>query len=427
MSPTRVLLALGLILACAASSHAQTFGGTKVVETGVAYPGIGTFNSFVIPPDVIRPSISGTVVSFGGTLSTGAPELARAGVTGMDAIATTSIAIPGGGGNFLTFAPLPLGLSGGVYTFRGKGSSPTTDGIYSNASGSLAAVVSIGMANPTGGTFTNIAGGAVSGTTVTFIGTSVPNGPPTAVYTRTGGGSILPIVTTSSTMPGGAGNFANFADPSGNTYTPNISGPNVVFGGRNASGSSFGLFMTNGFGVTAVATNATAIPNGTDNFTALSPVPAISGSNVAFQAFGANGQQGVYRSVGGVLSRVADRNTPVPGAPGTTFDSFLFMDVAISGDRVAFRGHGTGGTDGIYTDLTGTLMKVIAVGDTLDGKTVSVMDISQFAFDGNRIAVVAGFTNGSTGVYTFTPVPEPTGLLAIGVAGLLAATIRKRR
>ncbi len=82
---------------------------------------------------------------------------------------------------------------------------------------------------------------------------------------------------------------------------------------------------------------------------------------------------------------------------------------------------------GIYTDLTGSLTKVIAIGDTFDGKTVDEVNIGQFSLDGNNIAVVVSFTNGSDGVYTFTPVPEPTGLLALGAAGLLVARIRKRR
>jgi hypothetical protein len=428
MLPTRIVLAIGLVLAVAASSRAQSFSSTKVVETGVNYPGVGTFTQMNV-----RPSISGNTIAFGGTLATG-PLLATVTSGTITPIASNSTPVPGGTGNFTMFNSSPIGLSGSVYAFLGNGNpGPTNAGVYSNVTGSLAPVINNGTAYPTGGTFTTFSAPAVSGSTVVFSGSNIPGGPPIGVFTRTGSGPIVTVANTSTAIPGGGGNFADFTHPSGSPYGPgappflsNISGPNVVFGGRNATNTTFGLFLATQFGIGAVATNATSIPNGTGNFTAISPIPAISGTNVAFQAFGSGSQQGVYRSVNSVLSRVADRTTAVPGAAGT-FDSFLFTDVAISGDRVAFRGHGTSGTDGIYTDLTGSLTKVIAIGDTFDGKTVSAVDIGQFALDGSSLAVMVTFTNGSAGIYTITPVPEPAGLLAIGVAGLLATRIRKRR
>jgi hypothetical protein len=445
MFPARILLAVVLVLACAASSSAQ-FSSTKVVETGVNYPGVGTFSSFffnVGPPGPVpaRPSLSGTNVTFGGTLSpSGAPAFAlSSGGTVSPIVVAGTTPVPNGSGPFVNFNLGPVGLSGSVYAFAGNGNpGPTNAGIFSNVTGSLAPVVNNSTPYPSGGTFTNFSAPAVSGSTVVFSGTNVPAppgpaNPPIGVFTRTGSGSIVPVANTSTPMPGGAGNFAAFDNPTLGVYQPNISGGNVVFGGRNAANSSFGLFFSNGFSAPiAVATNTTAIPNGTGNFTSFDLFPDISGSNVAFHGSGSSGQQGIYRWVGGVLSRVADRTTSVPGATGT-FGSFVGVtapvpaEVAISGDRVAFRGTGTTGVTGIYTDLTGTLTKVIATGDTLDGKTVNAVNISQFAFDGSTIAVLVGFTNGSAGVYTFTPVPEPTCLLALGVAGLLATRIRRRR
>jgi hypothetical protein len=274
--------------------------------------------------------------------------------------------------------------------------------------------------------FTGFSAAAVSGTTFVFSGTNGPIPPPTGVFTRTGTGPLATIANTSTPIPGGTGNFTAFVDPFRGPILPNISGGNVVFGGTNGAFYT-GLFLATGFAApSVVATTNTAIPNGTGNFTIFGTVPDISGANVAFYGEGSSSQAGIYRSVGGVLSRVADRTTAVPGATGT-FNSFTLTDLAISGDRVAFRGTGTSGVNGIYTDLGGSLTKVIATGDSFDGKTVNAVNIGQFSFDGNNIAVVVGFTNGTGGVYTFTPVPEPTGLLALGVVGLLATRIRKRR
>jgi len=421
MLPARIALAVGFVLVVAASSRAQSFSSTKVVETGVSYPGTGTFEQLIV-----RPSISGNAVAFGGNLATG-PFLGLASGGTITPIASNATPVPGGAGNFVAFNASPIGLSSNVYAFLGNGNPGAANaGIYWNVTGSLAAVINTGTSYPTGGTFTNFSAPAVSGSTVVFSGTNVPlpNQPPIGVFTRTGTNAILTVASTSTPMPGGTGNFTSFIDPTNGPILSNISGSNIVFGGQNGSGR-VGLFLSNQFGLVTVATNATPIPNGSGAFTSFGVAPAISGTNVAFYGTG-SGQAGIYLWSNGTLVRVANQATAVPGATGT-FSAFLQADVALSGSHVAFRGHGTSGVDGIYTDLPGSLTKVIATGDTFDGKTVSSADIGQFSMDGNTLAVMVNFTNGSAGVYTFTPVPEPTGLLALGAAGLLATRLRKRR
>ena len=426
-------VALLLVLTVSGSVSAQQFSGTKVVETGVNYPGVGTFNSFSFspPPGPVpaRPSLSGTNVTFGGTLSTGAPAFSLSSGGTVSPIVVAGVTpVPSGSGNFTAFSLFPVGLSGGVYAFTGNGAPPNPGnlGVFSNATGSLAAAANLTTPYPGGGSFANFSPPAVSGSTVVFSATNVPapfgpGNPPIGVFTSTSG-TIFPVATPSTTMPSG-GTFAAFDNPTLGIYLPSISGANIVFGGRNAANSTFGLYFTNGFGITAIATNGTAIPGGSGNFTSFGLVPAISGSNVAFFGQGA-GQQGIYHWSGGAAVLVGNRGTTVPGT-GVAFSSFTPTDVAISGNRVAFRGTGPG-LAGIYTDPTGILTKVIATGDTLDGKTVDEVNIGQFAFDGSTIAVLVSFTNGSDGVYTFTPVPEPMGFLALGAASLLVTRIRKR-
>ena len=245
----------------------------------------------------------------------------------------------------------------------------------------------------------------MSGTTFAFSGENTNTfGPPLiGMFTRTGSNPPMTIASASTSMPGGGGTFFRFFHPISGPILPNISGANVVFGGQNSSGSTFGLYLATPFGLGAVATNATAIPNGTGNYTSFGIAPAISGANIAFFGAGSGGQQGIYCWSVGSVSLVADRTTSVPGGAGT-FSSLLLTDVAISGDRVASRGS-SGTRSGIYIDLTGCLTKVIATGDTLDGNTVDGGNSDQFAFDGNRIAVMVSFTNNTDG-YTFTRCPN---------------------
>ena len=84
--------------------------------------------------------------------------------------------------------------------------------------------------------------------------------------------------------------------------------------------------------------------------------------------------------------------------------------------HTAFLGQGNAGQAGIY--LASTLAKVIAVGDRLDGKTISALDLGPFALDGINLAFLANFADGSQGVYLvqvgtypfagfFAPVDNP--------------------
>lgn len=422
----RLFFALILLFLCSATGTAQTFGGTKVAETGVPYTGVGTFSSFTV-----RPSVSGDFTAFGGNPVAGpsinASLLALSNAGAVTKIADTTTPVPGGSGNFMVFSPAPIGLDGGVYAFQGNGASvaPTNFGVFSNSTGSLAAVATLNTSYPGGGNFTNHTSPTVSGTTVAFGGTNAGGpSPPVGVFTRTGAGALTTVATNSTPAPGG-GTFQFFHDPTNGVTIPNVSGSTVVFNAQTTTGR-VGVYASGISGIAAVATNQTTIPGGTGSFTSFGHLPASSGANVAFFGAGSSGQQGIYRWVGGVVTRVADRTTAVPGATGT-FNSFLLTDVAMDGDRVAFRGTSTTGVNGIYTDLGGTLAKVVATGDILDGKTVSAVNIGAMGFEGSTIAVMVGFSNGTGGIYRFSPVPEPTGLLAVALLGWGAARVRRRR
>ena len=116
-----------------------------------------------------------------------------------------------------------------------------------------------------------------------------------------------------------------------------------MFLGLGSSGQQ-GIYLFDGSVLSRVADLNTAIPGGSGNFTSLL-FPALSGSNVAFLGSGSSGQEGIYLFDAGVLSRVADLNTAIPGGSGN-FAS-LFIE-ALSGGNVVFVGFGSSGQEGIY-------------------------------------------------------------------------------
>jgi PEP-CTERM motif. len=78
----------------------------------------------------------------------------------------------------------------------------------------------------------------------------------------------------------------------------------------------------------------------------------------------------------------------------------------------------------VYIEYEGQLAKVIAQGDTLDGKVVNSTAMSSDALSGNRLAFFASFSDGSEGVYVATAVPEASEaamlLAGLGVIGVIA-------
>jgi hypothetical protein len=86
--------------------------------------------------------------------------------------------------------------------------------------------------------------------------------------------------------------------------------------------------------------------------------------------------------------------------------------VSTSPGHTAFLGLGSGGQAGIY--LASVLSRVIAVGDTLDGKTVTALRLGRFGLDGTGLTFAATFTDGSEGVYvvSLTPTYPFTGFFA---------------
>jgi hypothetical protein len=235
-------------------------------------------------------------------------------------VADRNTAIPEGLGNFTAFNN--PALSGSAVAFRGVGDGQ--EGIYLFEGGMLHRLADRDTSVPEGtGTFTAFGNPVLSGGRVAFLGFATGQ---QGVYLYDGG-MLARVADLATPIPGGTGNFTAFG-------TPLLSGSALAFLGSGAGQQ--GIYLFDGEALTRVADLDTLIPEGVGEFGSLLG-PALSGNDVAFVGSGGSGQQGIYRFHAGMLARVADRNTPIPEGAGT-FSSF--STPALSGSRVAFRAFG---------------------------------------------------------------------------------------
>ena len=110
-------------------------------------------------------------------------------------------------------------------------------------------------------------------------------------------------------------------------------------------------------------------------------------------------------TIEGLITPVVLVGTPIPGGAG----NFTFFDGDSPSHRdgiVAFRGFGPSGQEGIYASIGGSLTKVIDLSNTLDGKTLTHLFLPFEAVSGNQIAFAAQFADGSRGIYVAEVVDE---------------------
>jgi hypothetical protein len=282
--------------------------------------------------------------------------------------------------------------------------------------------------------------------------------------------SLERIPFTDSAIPGGSGNFAG-----SDNVQYEIWENKVVFIGNGSDGQR-GVYVYD-IGAKAfqlVADKNTPIPNDPmgRNFDFYADL-SIEGDRVAFagqSAIAIDRIRGVYLFDGGLI-KIADTNDTVPENPSNlTFASLTFQNVFVDGERVVFQGGtgiyaGSGGAltriiddstsipesenkfrapapsadngsvalsqsqrsfggltipSGIYLERGGTIHKVIAEGEPLEGETIIGVGGSGRFFDGNQIGFTASFAVGPRGLYvadvsdllpivaTPTPTPTPT-------------------
>jgi hypothetical protein len=157
-----------------------------------------------------------------------------------------------------------------------------------------------------------------------------PSGP-YSIWRRSFAGSSLgdrELVVDSGTMkPGGQEFFGAVHSPQLDRSDPDqlcfLEGAPIT-----------GVYRFGGAGFATVADTATAIPNGTGDFTGFGLYCAIDAGDVVFTGQGSGGQWGVYaRRANGTLERIADTSTLLGGATPFIFET---SREAISDGRIVF-------------------------------------------------------------------------------------------
>jgi len=421
------------LLSCVAGrcAGAEVIHAERVVDTATSIPsGAGDFTSFGAP------GLSDVGTAFFGTGSGGQEGIYRRHrPTASDpfpdppnAVADLNAPVSNGTGNFLHFN------HGGIYTppgqmisaenvaFYGAGSN-SQQGMYASINGTLERVADTNTPIPGDtGNFEVFPGSpSISGGIVAFAGRD-------SLRTKEGvyvlDGTLQAIADKNTSIPEGTGNFESFSP------APVISGVDVAFVG-GGSGGQQGVyrvmhdFLPSGF-TTRLADRATAIPGGTGTFTGFADNIAISETGVAFIGSGSGGQQGVYVSPWpGPMAppmpniplplRIVDTSTVIPGGTGTFTE---FLAVGISSTDIAFLGSGSSGQSGIFDYRDGSLLSLVNVGDTLDGKTITGVSFTGGGLFEDTIAFGAFFADGSQGIYVMN-VPEPTSFVLLALGSLL--------
>ena len=360
-------------------------------------------------------------------------------------IADTDTLVPGGTGTFRGFVSDPV-IDRGHVAFTGT-SVANEVGIYTDLGGVLRPVVDRNTIIPgTAVTFSSASGPSIDTPSVAFRGFGPT--PHRGVYLETNGVISL-VAELGSPAPGGVEVFNYFAN-TGGAY-PSLENGRVAFAARRSAPegnlSVFGVYVEdNGF-ISVVAETTTTIPGFSEVFSMVS-APSQSGGNVAFIGTGPGGlggTRGLYIETETTLRTMVDSNEPIPNGTGN-FSSFAFA--SLDGEDIAFGGRGSDSQQGIYaiidgildvvvdrnmtglpiaalgpaiengnvvanfgpgiiyTNLGGTLFRVIGHGDMLEGKTISLAYCGREALSGNEIVFFAlsryGEDDETHGIYVAT-------------------------
>ncbi len=218
-------------------------------------------------------------------------------------------------------------------------------------------------------------------------------------------GNLHVVVSDNTPLPEGGGAFQNFS-------FGQLSNGVWAFQATGGAIGTTGVYTipTSGGTPNVIADNTTAVPGGSGDFVSLSS-PSLNGTRLAFYGTDASGNPGLYTSSGGTLSVLANSSSglTIGGAPVTSFGN----NVALDGTHDAFLASNSLGT-ALFADFGNGVHDILDTTQLLDGKTISSLIFSKNSLDGNSVGFTATFSDGSSGVFLATVVPEP-GSLALGM------------
>lgn len=246
-------------------------------------------------------------------------------------------------------------------------SPPAGGGLWVGAGGALTTIAILGDEAPDGSVIEEISGGVLTtGGMVAFCSHREAGGNPTAVLRRTPRAGIIQIAGQRQAAPDGNGTFDCFSAPRINGTGQSAFWAQLE-GTRGGSDDSRGIYLGMGRDLTQIVRSGQVTPEGVGRFSLDNP----------------------YLRRGSI-------DYP--------------LSIGIEG-QVAFWSELDGGSaEGIYIGNGTDLIKVVRSGDRLDGGEVSRLlfsyrgDSSRQGFNAiGQVAFVAEFTDGTQGVYLYTP------------------------
>ena len=309
--------------------------------------GVGVFTDFAGYPAIDE---DGNVVftGVGGADQTGENQAGIYTAVGgcCQRVADKNTLVPGGGGaTFDSFAGLERNdIGGGRVAFRADiSASSALVGVYSN----------VGQANASDLVEVAVA----DGSDWSMVGEPWVDGDVVAMWGR----RLVPEERNTTLLWVGADRSTAYIEASAGYamayYTEaSVSGSAAIFRQTNANSDEMGVLSGGDFEVLAVR-GVTPMPGAGVTFNKFfkNPVVDRDGQDALFGATG-TGTAGLYkRTGGGVLQKLADNNTLMPGANGREFGYFAKEGASLVNGQAVFVGYDDWLLEGLYTDIGGEL------------------------------------------------------------------------
>jgi hypothetical protein len=424
--PARIAIIVPILLLASSAAHAQVnqFTFTRIAETltDVSAPALddGQIAFWAIGPDQVRGIYSGPVEG---------PYVR---------VIDPSSTVPG------TAVPFSrvyqeFGFDSGRIAFYGR--SEDTTGIYLFNNGTIQQIADTTSSIPSAMKQFGLFSGqpSIDRGQVVFAAQSDTTSGASLYGTYSWNDGVLSAVADTTTPIPGSTQVFNESFGS-----PVIDRGRVVFGDRFNQAAGIYLHDIETGVQSRVVDTDTPIPGRMRNFRWLNLTNLgldLDGDQIAFVG-GSPPVLGVYLFDLGsqTLSTIADDQTPVPGAPAFQFTDGAFYSVSIDQQRIAigygevYLSFGISPPDapgespffGVYSNFDGSLQRVLAKGDTLDGKLVQRATMGRQGLDGDRIGIRVDFEDGSSASYIAAPIPEPATLALLLTACCLLPIVFRR-
>ena len=292
-------------------------------------------------------------------------------------------------------------------TNNGQFSFSSYDGIYTTVNGVLTQVI-----GPNSG-FSGSSGPVSDGSNVWFYGESPNDG-----IFDWNNGVLKKVVSQGQATPSSPGYFFQILNS-------NVAAANgqVVFYGDSGpfSGSYFdsGVYSYSSLtGVQRIADQTTVSPSGQGTFNSFSNFPFATGKLVTlFTASDTVSGWQIDADESGIVKTLVANGQRLPDGTIASLEEYFSTNYSIDAENpqnIALEISTSIGS-AIYIDLDGqfgNLKRVIGVGDSFLGSTISSISMSEQAYSSNQIAFYAALKNGTQGIYIIS-VPEPGSMISL--------------